>query len=92
MTRVFFMYIVPIILPSILFFCWATFIRKDKLLARTGPWLRLIIAGLSLMVVGLIVTSIIGGTAPGGRYQAPYLIDGKIIPGQMVPNDKSQKQ
>ena len=91
MTRVFFMYIIPIILPSLLFFCWARFIRKDDVLARTGPWFRLIIAGLGLMAIGLTATAFLGGAAPGGQYQAPYLIDGKIIPGQMVPKNKLQK-
>ena len=91
MTRVFFMYIIPIVLPSILFFCWATFIRKDAVLARTGPWFSLLIAGLGLMVLGLAITAINGGTAPGGQYQAPYVKDGKIIPGQMLPKDKPQQ-
>lgn len=91
MTRVFFMYIIPIILPSLLFFCWATFIRKDAVLARTGPWFRLLISGLVLMAIGLAVTAIMGGASPGGQYQAPYLEDGKIIPGQVMPKNKSQK-
>ena len=91
MTRVFFMYIIPIILPSLLFFCWATFIRKDDVLARTGPWFRLLVAGLGLMAMGLAITAFIGGAAPGGQYRAPYLEDGKIIPGQVMPNSKSQK-
>ena len=91
MTRVFFMYIMPIVLPSILFFCWAAFIRKDAVLARTGPWFRLLLAGLGLMAIGLAVTAITGGMAPEGQYQAPYAKDGKIIPGQMVPKDKPQQ-
>jgi hypothetical protein len=91
MTRVFFMYIIPIVLPSILFFCWAAFIRKDAVLARTGPWFGLIIAGLCLMSLGLAITAITGGATPGGQYQAPYVKDGKIIPGQMMPNDKPQQ-
>ena len=91
MTRVFFMYIIPIFLPSILFFCWAAFIRKDTVLARTGPWFRLLIAGLGLMVLCLATTAIYSGTAPGGQYQAPYVKDGKIIPGQVVPKDNPQQ-
>ena len=90
MTRGFFMYIIPIVLPSILFFCWAKFIQKDAELARTGPWFRLLIAGLALMALGLTITAITGGTAPGGKYNAPYLKDGEVIPGQMVPEEKPQ--
>ena len=91
MTRVFFMYIIPIVLPSILFFCWAKFIQKDAALARTGPWFRLLIAGLSLMALGLATTAITGGTTPGGKYNAPYLKNGEVIPGQMVPKEKPQQ-
>jgi len=91
MIRVFFMYIAPIVLPSILFFCWAAFVRKDAELARTGPWFRLLLAGLGLMAIGLAVTAITGGMAPEGQYQAPYAKDGKIIPGQMLPKDKLQQ-
>jgi len=91
MTRVFFMYVIPIVLPSILFFCWATFIQKDAVLARTGPWFRLLIAGLGLMALCLAITAVNGGTVPGGQYQAPYVKDGKIIPGQMVPKNKQQQ-
>jgi uncharacterized membrane-anchored protein YitT (DUF2179 family) len=91
MTRIFFMYMIPIILPSILFFCWAKFIQKDAVLARTGPWFRLLIAGLSLMALGLAITAITGGTTPGGKYNAPYLKDGKVIPGQILPKDKPQQ-
>lgn len=91
MTRVFFMYIIPIILPSILFFFWAKFIQKDAVLARTTPWFSLLIAGLTLMVLGLAITAITSGTAPGGKYNAPYLKNGEIIPGQMMPEDKPQQ-
>lgn len=91
MIRIFFMYIIPILLPSILFFCWAKFIQKDDVLARTGPWFRLLIAGLGFMVLGLAITAVIGGTTPGGTYKSPYLKDGEIIPGQMLPKDKPQE-
>ena len=91
MIRIFFMYIIPILLPSILFFCWAKFIQKDAVLARTGPWFRLLIAGLGLMALGLAITAITGGTAPEGKYNAPYLKDGEVIPGQIVPEDKPQQ-
>lgn len=91
MIRIFFMYIIPIVLPTILFFCWAKFIRKDDVLARTGPWFRLLLAGLGLMALGLIITAIMGGTTPGGKYKAPYLKDGEVIPGQMVPKDVPKK-
>ena len=89
MFRIFLIYILPIILPSLLFFCWAKFIKKKDEVARTGPWFQLLLFGLSLMALGLVIIAITGGMSPDGDYRAPYSLDGKIIPGQMIPKDKS---
>ncbi|MBL6931636.1 MAG: hypothetical protein ISR45_01715 [Rhodospirillales bacterium] len=95
MIRVFFLYILPILLPSAMYFCWITFIHKgekegpDKqALVREGPWFRLLFAGLGLMIIGLAVTAFTGGMSPNGQYQAPYAKDGKIVPGRMVPKSE----
>lgn len=95
MIRVFFLYVLPILLPSILYFCWITFIHKGEQdgpnrekLVREGPWFRLIFAGLGLMIIGLVVTAITGGMSPDGQYQAPYTKDGEIVPGRMVPKSE----
>ncbi len=75
MIRVFLLYVLPILLPSVMYFCWIAFIhRKDKdgqaktALVREGPWFSLIFAGLGLMIVGLIITAMTGGMSPDGQY------------------------
>ncbi len=95
MIRVFLLYVLPILLPSAMYFCWVAFThRKDKneqtkvVLVREGPWFRLIFAGLALMIIGLIITAFSGGMPIEGQYQAPYTKDGKIVPGRMVPKSK----
>lgn len=95
MIRVFLLYILPILLPSVMYFCWVAFVHKkgehgpDKAaLVREGPWFRLIFAGLGLMIIGLAITAITGGMSPEGQYQAPYVKDGKIVPGRMVPKEE----
>ncbi|NQU56760.1 MAG: hypothetical protein HQ513_05960 [Rhodospirillales bacterium] len=95
MIRVFLLYILPIVLPSVIYFVWLTYIHKadeggpDKaLIVRQGPWFRLILAGLALMIVGLTVAAVTGGMSPNGTYQAPYAKDGKIVPGQMIPKQE----
>ncbi len=92
MIRVFFLYILPIALPSALYFCWIAYIHKFKeggqdkaQMISQGPWFRLVLAGLVLMTIGLITAAITGGMSPQGTYQAPYAKEGKIVPGQMVP-------
>ena len=95
MIRVFFLYILPILLPSVMYFCWILFIHKPaepasdkRTLMGEGPWFRLILAGLGLMIIGLVITAISGGMSPEGEYQAPYMKDGEIVPGQMTPKQE----
>jgi len=92
MIRVFLLYILPIVLPSVMYFCWVAFVHKGEengpqkaTLVREGPWFRLIFAGLGLMIIGLTITAVTGGMSPEGEYQAPYSKDGEIVPGRMVP-------
>jgi hypothetical protein len=95
MIRVFLLYVLPIILPGLLYFCWAAFIHKADnnkhskgAILRQGPWFRLVLAGLCLMAVGLTTAAITGGMTPDGQYQAPYAKDGKIMPGRIVPRQE----
>lgn len=51
-----------------------------------APWLRLIIAGVVLMLVTLMLSVLISPkNPPGSVYQPPYEQNGKIVPGQYVP-------
>ncbi len=94
MIRIFLLYILPILLPSLMYFCWVAFVSKKKegpdkqALVREGPWFRLIFAGLGLMIIGLVITAVTGGMSPEGEYQAPYNKDGEIVPGRMVPKSE----
>lgn len=95
MIRVFLLYVLPIALPSLIYFCWLAFIDKSgedgsgkAAMVREGPWFRLILAGLGLMIIGLIAAAVTGGMNPDGVYQAPYVKDGKIVPGRMVPEQE----
>jgi hypothetical protein len=95
MIRVFLLYILPIALPGLIYFCWIAFVHKydeegpaKAQIIRQGPWFRLVLAGLGLMVIGLVTAAITGGMSPDGTYQAPYAKDGKIVPGQMLPKQE----
>jgi len=82
-------YLLPLVLPAVLYFSWAVIARKyfgreagpDRV--ADGPWFWLIAAGLALMIVGLVFIAYTGGDDPEGVYQAPYLEDGRVVPGQM---------
>lgn len=54
------------------------------------PWLRLILAGVALLLVGLIISTLLGGRDdPDSVYQPPREVDGEIQPGRFVPKDQA---
>lgn len=100
MIRIFFTYVLPLLMPSILYFVWMSWVRRkvNAAIARgedakhvelKTPWLRLLLAGIILMAVGLGVVAVLGGGAPAGsQYQPPRYVDGKIAPAEMLPAQK----
>ena len=90
--RIFLQYLLPILLPGLLFILWTYLTRlrpgengPARALIAEGPWFRLILAGLVLMAIGLVVAAVTGGLDPEGEYRAPFLQDGEIVPGGIVP-------
>lgn len=90
--KIFLQFILPIILPGLLFFLWSFLTRirsgengPTRALIAEGPWFRLILAGLVLMGIGLGVAAFFGGLDPEGKYYAPYLKDGIVVPGGITP-------
>lgn len=105
MVRILVTYIIPLVLPTVFYFLWATWVRKkieaNRAQAQTQdgegaeaveayeistPWFRLILAGVGLVVIGLILGVFFGPkNPPGSVYQPPRLEDGKVVPGQYAP-------
>jgi phosphoglycerol transferase MdoB-like AlkP superfamily enzyme len=56
--------------------------------ARPHPWTVLFIAGLSLFALSFIVWGITEGEPTTGTYVAPHVVNGKIVPGYVVPPEK----
>ncbi|MDH5771866.1 MAG: DUF6111 family protein [Rhodospirillaceae bacterium] len=96
MIRIIFTYVLPLVLPSILYFIWMGWVRrKIDAAKRAGedvehleiktPWIRLVLAGVLLMAIGLGIIATVGGSPAGSSYQPPRFEDGKIVPGEMTP-------
>ena len=56
--------------------------------APRTPWTMLFIAGLSLFALSFIVWGITEGEPTTGRYVAPHVVNGKIVPGYVQPAEK----
>lgn len=92
MFRLFFTYILPLILPSLGYLLWNYLQLRRAMAGKRAepppgfadmPWLILAGAGVSLLMVTLAALVLFdGGSAPGELYVPPHLEDGKVIPGQ----------
>ncbi len=92
MFRLFFTYILPLIAPTALYLVWSGIQQRRALAGKRAapppsfadmPWLVLIGAGVSLLVVVLLGFMLFGGGAPPGtRYVPPHMDGGRIVPGQ----------
>ena len=92
MTRILLQYVLPLLLPTLIFVAWLMLTRKqgdnrEDLWVRflEGPWLWLGVTGFTLMAAGLVYLGLSQGHPPGGTYQAPRYEDGRIIPSQTKP-------
>jgi hypothetical protein len=88
MTRILIQYLLPLLLPTLLYFLWVIVWRrrkksKEAVSLANGPWFWLILAGFALMVSTLSYIAFSGGSPPGGVYTPPHYEDGKVIPGKV---------
>lgn len=112
MARIIITYLIPLLLPSVMYFAWTWWVRKQVQANRAKaqaeglehvdgdhtepedydiktPWFRLILAGVGLMIVGLVISVFFGPkNAPDSVYQPPHMEGDTIVPGQFVPKSK----
>ena len=109
MVRIIITYILPLVLPTVLYFAWTQWVRKQVQSHRAqaaaegvagdhtepadyeirAPWFRLILAGVILMMVGLVLSVFLSPkNPPDSTYQPPRLEGDTIVPGQFVPKSK----
>ena len=93
MGRILFSYVLPAVAPTAIYLAWLQWARwrarrrglESLPELRSGPWMWLVLAGAVLAVFGLLLTMTLDRNAPGGVYEAPHVVDGKIVPGRVVP-------
>ena len=89
MTRIFLTYILPLVLPSLIYVLWIWNARRthdpdsedDLPGLRRGPLFWSLVSGFLLMLTGLITIALMSGDPPdSGTYQSPRLEGDKILP------------
>ena len=90
MSRVLLQYLLPLLLPTILWLIWYFAIGQRRAAAdgttsrlAHGPWFWLVLGGLGLLGLSLIYTALTHGFDPSGTYVAPRLEDGRVVPGHV---------
>ncbi|HYC14063.1 MAG TPA: DUF6111 family protein [Stellaceae bacterium] len=90
MIRVLLTIVLPLLLPTLLYLLWVLTMRRDSLAAgaqplRDLPLVWLAVAGAVLVALVLVVASVRFGGGSTGVYVPPTTVDGKIVPGHVVP-------
>jgi hypothetical protein len=89
MTRILLTIVVPLLLPTLLYLLWLAAARHATFAApgvwRALPWPWLVGAGVALAALMLYVIGTRIGGSPQGIYVPPQYIDGRVVPGHIVP-------
>jgi hypothetical protein len=86
--RILLTYVLPIFLPSLLYFGWLAWRTRrvpagDQTPPTAVPWSWLIIAGIALTITIAVGTALMGEGNVGKTYMPPHLDEqGNIVPGQ----------
>jgi hypothetical protein len=92
MNRVLLQYVLPLLLPTLLYLLWwGTIGRRrtadahGRVTLADGPWFWLILCGGLLLACSLVYTALVTGVATEvtgkGRYVPPQLKEGRVVPG-----------
>lgn len=85
MIRKILFHLVPFLLPFIAYGLYLFATRKAREKGQAfdeAPWFWLFTSGLVLLIASLIAVWAVGGDPAGSEYIAPYVRDGKVVPGE----------
>ena len=91
MLRTTLIHILILLAPTILYFAFLILTRRLQLSRSTAaaqlrkvPWVRLLGSGMILTASSLVVWALLGGSDPEGTYVPARIVDGEIVPGEVV--------
>lgn len=77
--------LLPLLLPSVLYFGYMALAREGSPDAQSVPWFWLGGSGLLLALIALVLVSSLEGAEPGAVYHPAREVDGRIEPGYFGP-------
>ncbi len=92
MIRIFLIYVLPLIVPTLLYVLWrlwqikrgAGTVEGDmRSVLRRAPWVKLAAIGTGLLVVVIVIAALTGGAPPHQTYTPPHMENGRIVPGDI---------
>jgi hypothetical protein len=87
--RILLTFLLPLLLPTMIYAVWLYTTRPGQFVTpwpwRALPWSWLLIAGLGLMVLMFYSVGARFGGDVEGTYVPPQNIDGRVVPGHIVP-------
>jgi hypothetical protein len=95
MIRILLEYMLPIILPTVLYIGWLVAEQKRTAAGaapreiKDAPWIWLLALGVFFAVLIALATALMGPSSIDGIYVPPQLKDGVIVPGHVEPGQAS---
>ena len=90
MSRILLQFVLPLILPILLYCIWLGVHRwrqraagapvPEGLGLRDAPWTWLFISGVTLLGATLVALALFGSNPTDSKYVPPSIVDGKIVP------------
>jgi hypothetical protein len=89
MLRIVGEYLLPLLLPTLIYVLWVAWRRRAGAAGRPGdvpewaegPWFWLILGGLGLSLAAFVITGLSWGHPTTERYHPAETINGRILPG-----------
>jgi hypothetical protein len=92
MARILLEFVLPILLPSLLYALWLVAMQRRAETSGTeqrrwsdAPWIWLLALGLFFAALLTVALSVFSGDGIEGRYVPPQLENGRIVPGHVEP-------
>jgi hypothetical protein len=93
MGRIAVQFVLPIVLPTVLYLLWLAAERRriervgvgDKPHWQDAPWIWLVALGVLFAGLISVASAVFGGAEVKGTYVPPRVIDGNIVPGHVEP-------